>query len=233
MSDLQLEVANTEVKQTTLIASPGNLGTSNIMDFTGGHVLECIPDKSLISAPINNFGGIFGRGVGSGIGVHGTSTSGAGVMGETDAVTSAGVHGRATKGTGVLGEASGGTDSVGVLGRHGDNGVGVLGNGNPGVVGRCRTRQASKPTREPPSVLAGVAGESIDGPGVFGAGHVGGKFSGTSAQLALVPGSGTGKPTTGHHVAGEIFMDSAGSLFVCIGTSPPSGTWVKVVTVPA
>jgi ABC-type dipeptide/oligopeptide/nickel transport system ATPase subunit len=37
---------------------------------------------------------------------------------------------------------------------------------------------------------------------VFGDGHIGGQFTGKGAQLALVPGSGIGKPTTGHHVAG-------------------------------
>lgn len=224
MSDLQLEVANTEVKQTTLIGAPGDLGPDKIKDFTGAHVLECIPHTSLLNSSVatNNFGGIFGRGVGNDVGVHGVSTGGAGV------------HGVSTKGTAVLGESSGGADTAGVLGRHGDTGVGVLGQGNPGVVGRCRTRQASQPTRELPkaNALAGVEGESIDGPGVFGAGHVGGKFSGTSAQLALVPGSGTGKPTAGHHVVGEIFMDSAGSLFICVGTSTP-GTWVKVTVTAA
>ncbi len=210
MSDLQLEVSNTEVKQTTLIGAPGDLGPDKLKDFTGAHVLECIPHNSLVNstAPGNNFGGIFGRGVGSGVGVRGMSTSGAGVWGETS-----------------------GSAAAGVLGQHGDTGVGVLGQGNPGVIGSCRTRDTSERTRTPPNpgALAGVRGESVDGAGVFGDGHVGGQFRGTSAQLSLVPGSGTGKPTTGHHVLGEIYMDAAASLFVCVGTGTP-GTWVKVVT---
>jgi hypothetical protein len=196
MSDLQLEVANTEVKQTTLIGAPGDLGTTQIKDFTGAHVLECIPHSSLVnsSVPTNNFGGIFGRGVGTGIGVRGMSTSGAGVQGETN------------------------------------TGPGVRGQGNPGVAGNCQVRRTR--ALPVPGDLAGVHGESADGPGVFGNGHIGGQFRGKSAQLALVPGSGIGKPTTGHHDAGEIYMDAAGSLFICVGPSTP-GIWVKVTVTPA
>jgi hypothetical protein len=183
MSDLQLEVANKEVKQTTLIGSPGDLGPKKIKDFTGAHVLECIPDSALLnsSAPGNNFGGIYGRGVGAGIGVRGESTSGAGIKGE----------------------------------------------GDPGVLGSCRVRQGREQAQL--GHLAGVKGESIDGPGVFGDGHVGGQFRGSSAQLALVPGPTAGKPASGRHATGEIYMDSEASLFVCIAGGFP-GTWVRVVT---
>lgn len=206
MSDLQLEVANKEVKQTTLIGAPGDLGPNKLKDFTGAHVLECIPDNSLVnsSAPGNNFGGVFGRGVGTGVGVRGMSTSGPGVFGETS-----------------------GAAAAGVLGRHGDTGAGVRGDGNPGVLGSCRTRQGRG--QAAPGHLVGVKGESIDGPGVFGDGHFGGQFKGTSAQLSLVPGPTVGKPTSGNHVMGELYMDSAASLFVCVGNGSP-GTWVKVVT---
>jgi hypothetical protein len=210
MSDLQLEVVNTEVKQTTLIGAPGDIGRGNIKDFSGACVLECIPDKSLInpSVPGNNFGGILGRGVGTGAGVHGLSTNGAG----------------------VLGEASG-EKGAGVEGSHGDTGVGVLGKGNPGVAGICRTPAPSERTRvlPLPGHLAGVKGESINGPGVYGDGHFGGQFKGTAAQLSLVPGPSAGHPTSGVHVIGEIYMDSAASLFVCIAGGPP-GTWVKIAT---
>ena len=206
MSDLQLEVVNTEVKQTTLIGAPGDLSPKKIKDFTGAHVLQCIPDSSLVnsSVPGNHFGGILGRGVGSGAGVHGLSTKGAGVLGE-----------------------SAGPEGAGVQGSHGDTGVGVLGQGNPGVIGSCRSRLPAEPLT--PGHLAGVRGESAYGPGVFGDGHFGGQFKGTGAQLSLVPGASVGKPTSGVHVMGEIFMDSAASLFVCVAAGAP-GTWVKVVT---
>jgi hypothetical protein len=210
MSDLQLEAVNTEVKQTTLIGAPGDLGTGKIKDFTGAHVLECIPDSSLLnsSVPTNNFGGILGRGVGTGVGVRGLSTRGAGVLGEASDAEGAGVQGS-----------------------HGDTGVGVLGKGNPGVVGSCRTPPPSSPRtriQPTPGELAGVRGESVAGPGVFGEGHIGGQFTGTAAQLSLVPGPSAGKPTSGVHHMGEIYLDSAASLFICIAGGTP-GTWVKVV----
>src|SRR5260221_14103761 len=105
MSDLQLEVANTEVKQTTLIGAPGDLGPNKLKDFTGAHVLECIPDGSLVngSAPGNNFGGIFGRGVGTGAGVRGLSTTGpGGIGGASGAVGAGGLGRRGVQGRGVL-----------------------------------------------------------------------------------------------------------------------------------
>ncbi len=209
MSDLQLEVTNTEVKQTTLIGAPGDLGPNKIKDFTGAYVLECIPDNSLLhsSAPGNNFGGILGRAVGVGTGVRGESTNGAGVLGETS-----------------------GADVPGVLGRHGGAGAGVRGDGDPGVLGRCRTQQQRGEVAL--GHLVGVKGESTDGAGVFGDGHYGGQFRGATAQLMLVPGAGTGKPTSGRHLMGELYMDSAGSLFICIAGGLP-GTWVKVTTVTA
>jgi len=210
MSDLKLEVVNAEVKQTTLLGAPGDLGRGSITDFTGTHVLQCVADPSLIhaSVPGNNFGGILGRGVGTGAGVHGLSTDGAGVLGETS-----------------------GKNGAGVEGSHGDTGAGVRGKGNPGVIGICRTPAPSERTRVPPlpGHLAGVKGESSNGPGVYGDGHFGGQFKGTAAQLSLVPGASIGAPTSGAHVMGEIYMDSAASLFICIASGPPP-KWVRVVT---
>jgi hypothetical protein len=81
---------------------------------------------------------------------------------------------------------------------------------------------------------AGVLGrhKGASGPGVRGEGHYGGQFQGTSAQLSLVPGTTVGKPTTGQHSKGEIFMDRDGTLFVCVADGTP-GTWRRVVTEPA
>jgi hypothetical protein len=210
MSDLQLEAVNAEVKQTTLIGAPGDIGRGSIMDFTGAHVLQCIPDKSLVNSSVsgNNFGGILGQGVGTGAGVHGLSTDGAGVLGEAT-----------------------GANGAGVQGSHGDTGAGVLGKGNPGVLGICRTPEPRQRAGVPPlpGHLAGVKGESINGPGVYGDGHIGGQFKGNAAQLSLVPGPTAGKPTSGFHVMGEIYMDSEASLFVCIAGGLQA-KWVRVVT---
>jgi hypothetical protein len=44
-----------------------------------------------------------------------------------------------------------------------------------------------------------------------------------------VPAAAAGRPTLGLHDKGEIVLDSAGVLFVCIAAGTP-GTWVRVVT---
>jgi hypothetical protein len=134
-----------------------------------------------------------------------------------------------TGGTGVIGDGAGKDDTQGVLGRHSGIGPGVRGLGVPGVAGVCKAVPGSGqnvPSRD----FAGVLGASQAEAGVFGTGKYGGQFEGTSAQLSLIPGKTVGHPTTGQHLKGEIYMDSAGSLFVCIATATP-GTWVKVVTV--
>jgi hypothetical protein len=47
----------------------------------------------------------------------------------------------------------------------------------------------------------------------------------------LKPGASLGKPTTGTHQKGEIYMDRAGALFVCAaGDGTTVGTWRKVNT---
>ena len=42
----------------------------------------------------------------------------------------------------------------------------------------------------------------------------GGHFSGGKAQVRLVPASTAGKPTMGSHQKGELYMDSAATLWV-------------------
>jgi hypothetical protein len=115
-----------------------------------------------------------------------------------------GVHGHTTK-----------TGYSGVYGLHkGTLGFGVVGDGT-GTGG------------------SGVLGRNAQGVGVEArASRYGGKFDGSRSQLVLVPKTSTGRPTTGTHAKGEIYMDSAGTLFVCTkgGTS---GTWRKVTTTAA
>lgn len=78
---------------------------------------------------------------------------------------------------------------------------------------------------------AGVLGRNPQGSGIEARDSVyGGKFSGSRAQLMLVPKGGTaGKPTTGTHAKGEISMDSAATFWVCTRGGNP-GTWRKVAT---
>ena len=94
---------------------------------------------------------------------------------------------------------------------------------------------------------AGVLGESSGQvnvpPGIKGIsfGGVGGEFDSfdvTTAQLRLVPSGShnattpSGHPTSGAHKQGEIYMDSAAALFVCVSSGSP-GTWTQVTTSPA
>jgi hypothetical protein len=99
-----------------------------------------------------------------------------------------------------------------MLGQHTGEGDGF------GVVGEGKGRDH-----------AGVLGRNSAGPGVRGEGDYGGQFEGGSAQLRLVPGSSAGRPTTGDHSIGEIYMDSAAALWVCVASGTP-GTWVSVLT---
>ena len=103
--------------------------------------------------------------------------------------------------TGVWGSSSA-TGYSGVHGQHtGTAGYGVfgLGTGSNG---------------------AGVLGRNFSG--------YGGQFDGGKAQLQLKPADTPGKPS-GAHLKGEIYMDSAGTLFVCTTDGTP-GRWRKVST---
>lgn len=70
-----------------------------------------------------------------------------------------------------------------------------------------------------PAVNAALAGtaEATDG--------IGGFFSGTQAPLLLKPAAASGAPT-GTHSRGELFVDSLGSIYICVNNSPL--TWRKI-----
>jgi hypothetical protein len=128
--------------------------------------------------------------------------------------------------TGVIG-VRGHSSTNGQAGVYGENtankGPGVVGKGVIGVRGESRI-----PTQ------AGVYGyhATRSGPGVAGRGQWGGLFEGNLAPLLLIPGANLGKPTTGLHDKGELYLDSAGELFVCTAKGNP-GTWRRVTTTPA
>ncbi len=161
-----------------------------------------------------NFAGVFGQNF-TGNGVWGISTNpgssgvygqhsgslGNGVTGDGKGESYAGVLGRNEDGTGVWGKSPK-TGYSAVFGQHtGTFGYGVIGLGTGSG--------------------AGVLGRNNSG--------YGGQFEGGRAQLMLKPGSSAGKPTTGTHTKGEIYMDKAGALFVCTaGDGTSVGTWKKV-----
>jgi hypothetical protein len=98
----------------------------------------------------------------------------------------------------------------------GVKGEGIGMDGAPGVLGRNNTG-------------VGVLVEGTNGVHGTANGGYGGQFEGGKAQLRLVPTDSAGKPTTGTHQKGEIYMDSATTLFVCTASGTP-GKWRKVST---
>jgi hypothetical protein len=192
-------------------------------------------------------------------GVHGVSINSHGVRGEgttgvfgfSTTIGSAGVLGRNNGGHGVRGvgetgvQGEGGSGVVGICSApEGSGGAGssssipfggVVGfsssSGFPAVVGN-HTGEGDgygvAGVGKGPG-HAGVLGRNSSGPGIHGQGNYGGQFEGGSAQLRLVPGNTAGRPTAGDHSMGEIYMDSAATLWVCVANGNP-GTWVRVLT---
>jgi hypothetical protein len=62
--------------------------------------------------------------------------------------------------------------------------------------------------------------------GVYGDGAVGGVFTGTDAAISLTPAGTPGSPS-GHAVKGDLMVDSAGVLHLCVASGTP-GTWIPV-----
>jgi hypothetical protein len=129
-------------------------------------------------------------------------------------------------GNGVTGHGRG-PDNAGVRGFNFD-GAGVIAQGMNGVVGVVAHDNSPLPATTVGNGVVGE-GEGPAGAGVLGRNSTGygGQFEGGRAQLKFVPGSTAGKPTTGAHSKGEIYMDSAVTLFVCTAGGTP-GTWARI-----
>jgi len=191
--------------------------------------------------------GVLGRHRGSyGAGVRGESVTNTGpgvlgignfgVSGRSANAAGCGVSGLATNGgNGVIGDTESGVNP-GVLGRNYGtgpavsglntqrNGDGVRGEGKVGVHGKSGTTGGNAVWGEGAASATGVAGTSTSG--------YGGYFRGGKAQLRLALSSTAGKPTAGAHVKGEIYMDSAATLYVCTVAGTP-GTWRRLTTTTA
>jgi hypothetical protein len=113
---------------------------------------------------------------------------------------------------GVEGRTSGST-GTGVHGINSTAGDGVLADSDGGTGVRGRAFGGTK---------GAVEGQHFDK-------GYGGQFEGGKAQLRLVPGSSSGKPTKGAHSKGELYMDFKATLWVCVKDGSP-GTWKKVTT---
>jgi hypothetical protein len=171
-----------------------------------------------------------------GIGVEALAPNGTGVVGQSGDPGYYGVHGQHifTSGHGVVGDGKGAA-GVGVLGRN-STGVGVQGTGKNGVYGLSDTGDGwgAVVGRSTGQGGIGTYGECSGGTGVKGISTSGyaGEFVGGKAQLKLQPGGSADKPTSGTHSTGEIYVDKAGTLFVCVAssTSTTAAKWMKVST---
>jgi hypothetical protein len=80
----------------------------------------------------------------------------------------------------------------------------------------------------------GVYGASTGGIGITGISDtgIGGEFSGGQAQLRLVPGPNAGPPSGTSHLAGELYLDSQGNLYLCnVGGATPRWSKLNSLTV--
>jgi hypothetical protein len=162
-------------------------------------------------------------GSGSAAGVRGSNDGSVdfayGVVGDARGVGGIGVAGAGP--TGVKGTGSG-TAGPGVLGENEDN-IGVAGIGKIGTIGKSSfTNSAAVYGQHTGTGGIGVRGDCLK------VGY-GGQFRGGKAQLRLTPQATNGRPTTGTHNTGEIYLDARGTLFVCTASGTP-GTWRRVDT---
>lgn len=125
----------------------------------------------------------------------------------------AGVHGDSSAGTGVSGQSRATSGRrAGVSGySYSSEGAGVSGaSANVGVSGR-----ADNDFDWPMGTRIGVFGAArIEG-------GIGAVFDGSRAPLRLVPSDASGVPTTGLHEIGDLVVDSGGRVFVCTAPGTP------------
>jgi hypothetical protein len=77
----------------------------------------------------------------------------------------------------------------------------------------------------------GLLASSTGGPGIAVSANapegIGVVAEGGLAPLRLVPSTVGGKPTSGNHLVGELYVDSGGVLYFCVTSGTP-GTWKTV-----
>jgi hypothetical protein len=162
--------------------------------------------------------------------VSATSSGGDAVVAMTTSSEGRGVYAQAASGTAVV--ATGGVGLT-AMGTNGDGAQGSTGTATcSGVVGAYTGTDATGAGVKGTHAGAGSAGSfnSAKGTGVVGSSVAGrgAKFSGKLAQLSLKPGATAGQPTTGAHVAGDIFVDKNCNMYLCVVDGTP-GTWKQFV----
>lgn len=201
----------------TGVSAVGNKGDGVYAAGNGGHavygIVDSLPiDGSVILAEVKSGTSIGGDAAAVRGQIDDTGSLGNGVYG-SHAGNGVGVHG-------VCGGAGFGVFASSVAG------VGVLGVSSSGSSTVFSVADALYGYSDSGSAVHGVAGIASNAAG----GGYGGQFDigGTGlAQLMLTPFGSGGRPTTGTHKTGEIFMDPTGNLFVCTAAGSP-GIWKQV-----
>jgi len=198
---------------------------SGVLGRTGSTGAENAGVVGINTATLGQGSGVLGigetgvRGTGTTVGVYGRG--GYGLYGNSTSLSSPAVfgthypvNGPPVAGPGVVGFGYGSSaEDAGVIGQNITGGVGVRGEGKTGVHG----------------IASGGTSQGVLGEG--GSGY-GGQFKETRAQLRLTPTGRIGKPTTGTHQIGEVYLDKLGAIYICMSTGTP-GTWRKVNTTAA
>jgi hypothetical protein len=212
-------VAGVLVQRKTQEAHATHSSTTVFADKVSAHHVSSFNDggsdgvSGATNSTTENSAGVWGENQGTGPGVVGKSLDGVGVIGNgligVKGTSSAPGYGAAygvhtNGGHGVVGDGNG-ASTTGVLGRNA-GGYGVRGEGKTGVHGKATSGN-------------GVFGESGSGYGAV--------LKGGRAAIRLVPATTVGKPTTGNHQIGELYLDKVGTLFICTVAGTP-GTWKKV-----
>jgi hypothetical protein len=201
----------------------------------GAAAVAAVAAGTLLSPREARAATVFGDG---NVGVYGTGTldGAVGVKGDvsTDVASGYGVvgYGKGNDYSGVYGN-----NGYGGYGVDGEGATGVYGHtpndGSTGVYGKHEGATGYGVTGQGTGTGAGVLGSNASGAGVEANQSLyGGKFDGSRAPLVLVPKGTKGRPTSGKHQKGEIYLDSVGALFVCTKGGTP-GTWRHVTTTSA
>jgi hypothetical protein len=171
-------------------------------------------------------------------GVHGISSSAndSGVWGENNN-GGFGVGGSTRADTGPRGAIAGvwGSNSGNGPGVRGTGGTGVLGEGFIGVHGISTTSSQFLPgigvQAEHTAGGVGLWASCTGGPGfavvALAPQGIGITAEGGLAPLRLTPATVPGKPLSGDHSAGELYVDSNGALYFCVTGGKP-GIWKNV-----
>lgn len=131
-------------------------------------------------------------------------------------------------GTGIY--STGGAGGIGVEGEaSGANGAGVFGvGGGVGSFGVSGVTDFGTGVSGVSRPLGGGGGGGVGVSGqASGATGIGGYFTGGRAPLSLGLAGSVGAPSRGAHDAGDIYLDSAAAMWLCVASGTP-GTWVQL-----